>query len=67
MEEVGLATSMGASNNGFANNGNSSIVNSKEKLFNSIESRIARFAQWKASNGNDLDNWLKKKLSTIQI
>lgn len=67
MEESGLAASVIGSG-GIANNGNNlTLVNSKEKLFYSIESRIARFAQWKASNGNDLDNWLKKKLSSIQI
>lgn len=68
MEESGLTASVIGSSGGLANSGNNlTLVNTKEKLFYSIESRIARFAQWKASNGNDLDNWLKKKLSSIQI
>lgn len=65
MEEIGLAAALvGTSVNGL---GNSSITNSKEKLFSNIESRISRFSQWKASNGKDLDNWLKKKLSSSQL
>ena len=70
MEEVGLAGGLDISSSKSSTAiTNSSIIvnNSKHKLFNSIESRISRFAQWKASNANELDNWLKKKLSKIQI